>query len=255
MPPKPQAAASESDPAIPPSPGCWVPIAGYHVVEQIIEQMRERIFTSFAPGDRLGTEYELAEAFGVSRLALRDAVRSLRTLGLIDVRVGIGGGLWVAQSDPRRLADAFAVQIHQLGVDWRDVIEGLTCIEPALAALAARRRTEEDLQLLRLLLEQHRATVDEHGADNRSASDFHVAIAASAANPTMLVAVKALRLNLDRLAQPPEVGHVGDEMVAAHEQILAAIEARDPDAAARLMEEHDALVGERRRPRPRPERV
>lgn len=223
----------------------WAPVVGAHVVDQIIEQMRTRIFAGLAPGDRIGTELELAEAFGVSRLAMRDAVRALRTLGLVEVRVGTGGGLWVAHSDPRHLGEALAVQIHQLGVDWTEMIEALTCIEPTLAGLAAERRTDEDLKLLHMLLDQHRAFAEDGPALGRSAGDFHIAISAAAGNRAVLVAVKALRLNLDHLGEPQVLRrHVAD-VIGGHEAILQAIEARDAALATKLMEAHDRELNRR----------
>ncbi len=229
----------------------WTRVKGSHLVEQIIEQVRGRIYTSLAPGEWIGTEVNLAETFGVSRPVMHDAVRALRTIGLVEVRVGPGGGLRVAHSDPRRLAEALAVQLHQLNLDWKDVSDALITIEPGLAGLAARRRSDDDLDRLRSIIEQHHATIEDRLAFFTSAGAFHAAIASAAANPALVLAIKALRLNLDRVAVPiTGVTHNRSQMIRDHQAILEAIEARDAERATHLMEEHDQQIMANRRPRP-----
>lgn len=230
----------------------WTPVEGSRVVDQVTDQIRERIFASLEPGDWIGTEVELAESLGVSRLAMRDAVRALRTLGLVEVRVGTGGGLRVAHSDPRRLAEALAVQLHQLGLNWRDVTDALLILEPNLAGLAALRRSDEDLQLMRLIIGQNRAALGDRRAFFESTSAFHVAIAAAAGNPALLLSVKSLRSNLNRLFAPLEDTVDRDATIADHEAILEAIEARDAVRATRLMEDHDSVMNPRSRASRRP---
>lgn len=216
---------------------------GKEVVEQIIEQMRSAIFSGMSPGDRIGSEIDLAPKFGVSRLAMRDAVRALRTLGLIEVRMGTQGGLFVAHSDPRHLGEAFAVQIHQMGVGWTEMTEALASLEPAIAALAAARRSEEDLVALHELVDRQRACVDDRDAFHRATSDFHVAIAAAAGNRALLVAQQAFRLNLNSRFPPGDLAEVAQPVIAAHVAILEAIKLRDADLAAKMMAEHTSEIG------------
>jgi GntR family transcriptional regulator, transcriptional repressor for pyruvate dehydrogenase complex len=202
--------------------------------------MRSAIFSGMSAGDRIGSEIELAPKFGVSRLAMRDAVRALRTLGLIEVRMGTQGGLFVAHSDARHLGEAFAVQIHQMGVDWAEMTEALASLEPAIAALAAARRPDEDLVVLQDLVDQQRACADDRDAFHRKTSDFHVAIARAAGNRALLVAEQAFRLNLNNRFPPGDFAEVTKSVIAAHVAILEAIKARDADLAAKVMAAHSS---------------
>ncbi len=110
------------------------------------EDVAAQILNSFyvdglKPGEWLGTEATLAERFNVSRVTIRDAVSALSARGLIDVRVGAGGGLRVARSDPERLIDAFSIQLRLMGLSRDELFEAMLAIEPVTAALAAQRAT------------------------------------------------------------------------------------------------------------------
>src|SRR5258707_3727908 len=129
------------------------------------------------PGEWLGTEAELAERFGVSRVTIRDAVSALVARGLIDVRVGARGGLRIAGGDPNRLIDAFSIQLRLMGLAREELFEAMLAIEPVTAALAASRATFEEIAALRELLEQSRDAIDDPLKFTGLAVSFHQALA------------------------------------------------------------------------------
>ena len=87
---------------------------------QIVAQVREALFAKeLRPGDFLGTEKDLAERFGVSRIVARDALRTLEAQGIVDIKVGAGGGARIAQGNARLFAEALAVQLDLTGVHGR----------------------------------------------------------------------------------------------------------------------------------------
>src|SRR5215471_5228011 len=85
--------------------------------EDVAAHILQSFYTDgLKPGEWLGTEASLAERFGVSRVTIRDAVGALSARGLLDVRVGAGGGLRIARHDPGRLIDAFSIQLRLMGL-------------------------------------------------------------------------------------------------------------------------------------------
>src|SRR5258707_15522813 len=129
------------------------------------------------PGEWLGTEAELAERFGVSRVTIRDAVSALVARGLIDVRVGARGGLRIAGGDPNRLIDAFSIQLRLMGLTREELFEAMLAVEPVTASLAAERASDAQIVTLRELVERSRGAFDDPVQFASLAVGFHQALA------------------------------------------------------------------------------
>ncbi|MGH8963867.1 MAG: FadR/GntR family transcriptional regulator, partial [Actinomycetes bacterium] len=87
------------------SPGvAWKQVRTTRASEDVAAQVKQAFFAGMRPGDWLGTETELAERFGVSRITVRDAIRSLEAQGIVEVKVGARGGLRIAAGDLDRFA-------------------------------------------------------------------------------------------------------------------------------------------------------
>ena len=112
---------------------------------QIVAQVRDALFAKkLKPGDFLGTEKDLAARFGVSRIVARDALRTLQALGIVDIRMGKGGGARVARGNPRLFAEALAVQLDLTGVSAAEIMDAQRAIETLAAELAAEHATAAD---------------------------------------------------------------------------------------------------------------
>src|SRR5712672_4033269 len=143
--------------------------SGYIVVgrsgslsSQIVADVREALFGKrLKPGDLLGTEKDLAERFGVSRIVARDALRTLEALGIVEIKVGAGGGARIAQGNPRLFAEALAVQLDLTGVTAGEIMDAQRAIESLTAELAAIHGTAADhAKLHELNAETERAIAD-----------------------------------------------------------------------------------------------
>jgi GntR family transcriptional regulator, transcriptional repressor for pyruvate dehydrogenase complex len=214
------------------------PINGSRASELVLEQIRDAFFTGMKPGDWLGTETELARRFGVSRLTMRDAVRTLEAYGMVDVKVGAGGGLRIAQADSKHFVEALAVQIHLLGVGASELTEALEVIEPRATRLAAERRTDEQLERLRACLDLHRDPAENPVGFHDAAAEFHAIIAEASGNQPLFVALRAVRINEVHLLDPVALPTVNEELYNVHEQIFHAIERKSAAEAERLMAGH-----------------
>ena len=100
------------------------------------------------PGDYLGAESDLVEHYGVSRGPVRDALRTLEAFGVVDIRVGAHGGIFVASGDPTRFSNTLAVQLKLMQVGRNDLLDSLSAIEEFAVDLAARSATQEELDRL-----------------------------------------------------------------------------------------------------------
>src|ERR1700752_5520797 len=91
---------------------------------QIVGQVRDALFgKKLKPGDFLGTEKDLAARFGVSRIVARAALRTLEALGIVEIRMGAGGGARIARGHPRLFAEALAVQLDLTRVSVREILD------------------------------------------------------------------------------------------------------------------------------------
>jgi GntR family transcriptional repressor for pyruvate dehydrogenase complex len=151
------------------------------VTDEAILRIKEMIVSGqLKPGDRLPPEKELSEALGLSRNSLREAVKALELVRVLDVRRG--DGTYVTSLTPSLLLDAmsFLVDVHQ-DASVLELLEVRRILEPAAAALAATRVTPEDIEHLRALLDR----VDESTpVDDLVAQDmvFHRSVSALSGN-------------------------------------------------------------------------
>ena len=137
--------------------GGWQAVRAHSVSSRIIEQVWDALFRGeLSPGDRLGSEVELAQKLGVSRVPVRDAFRTLQALGIIDIKVGAHGGAFISAGDAKRFADALAVQLKLVGISIEEMFDSQIAIESMAAELAAKRATKADLKQLRELVDELR---------------------------------------------------------------------------------------------------
>src|SRR3954468_21507476 len=151
------------------------------LTDQAIGRIKEMIRSGeLRPGDRLPPEKELSEALGLSRSSLREAVKALEVIRVLDVRRG--DGTYVTSLTPDLLLDAmsFVVDIHQ-DASVLELFEVRRILEPAAAALAAPRMTAPDIAHLRALVAEVDGTTS---ADDLVANDvvFHRCIAERSGN-------------------------------------------------------------------------
>lgn len=210
--------------------------AGSTLSALIIEQVRSALFAGkLTPGERLGTEISLGDQFGVSRMAIRDALRSLEAVGIIEIRVGQRGGVYVAEGDPARLSDLLAIQFKLLDVKADEMVDAQIAIEVVAAGLAAEKATAEEISGLWSLVAQ----MEENGAASlgfvRLALEFHTAVVDASHNRVLSAQFRALKhLLLPLYAQGTTPGVV-ERVISANRALVACIEARDPSAARSVL--------------------
>ncbi len=194
------------------------------------------------PGDQLPPERALAEQFQVSRASVREALRSLELLGIVETHAG--GGTFVRRTAPEDLARPLSNLIAR-GHTIADVIEVRGLLEPAIAAAAAKRITADELAELRTILDAQgkKVAAGEPYADEDVR--FHELIGQAARNElltTMLGVIwDVLRSSREQWLQTNQRAHAS---IDAHRRILTALETHNADAARAAAAEHIHAVGE-----------
>jgi GntR family transcriptional repressor for pyruvate dehydrogenase complex len=215
------------------------------VYHEIVDQIQELISAGrIKPGDRLPPERELAELFKASRNSVRDAIRVLEQMGLIESRQG--DGTYVRSVSAEDLAEPLALMLLQSRTQMRELWEVRRVLEPALAEFAASRITDEELDELETILEAQRRKVEAGSTALEEDTAFHYAIAEAARNTVILrtldTLVDLLRQSRERSLQQRDRPAYS---LAGHKRILAALRRRDPEGARAEMLRHLREVEER----------
>jgi GntR family transcriptional regulator, transcriptional repressor for pyruvate dehydrogenase complex len=214
---------------------------------QIVTSVRDALFAKkLRSGEFLGTESELAERFGVSRIVARDALRTLQALGIVDIRMGKGGGARIARGNPRLFAEALAVQLDLTGVSVHEIMDAQRAIETLGAELAAENSTAADHAKIRHLLAEAESKIEDVSAFTDLGREFHLAVAEASHNRVLVVQL----ISLQHLSWPSRnstlTSDVSRRILSAHRELAALIEARDGAGARRLMDEHVKMIRARR---------
>jgi GntR family transcriptional repressor for pyruvate dehydrogenase complex len=214
---------------------------------RIVDEVCTALFEKrLAPGDFLGTEKEIAEHAGASRIVARDALRTLQALGVVEIKVGAGGGARIARGNPALFAEALAVQLTLAGVSVREMMDAQRAIETTAAELAAENATADDIARLRESLAEHEATIADDTAYTRTCMRFHLAVAEASHNRVLVAQLLSLQHvswpAQNRTLTPPVARHILD----VHRELVDVIESRDAAAARRLMDDHVKMIRARR---------
>jgi GntR family transcriptional repressor for pyruvate dehydrogenase complex len=194
-------------------------------------------------GERLPAERELASLLGVGRPSLREALRALQLMNVVEVRPG--DGTYVSSLKAEHLAEPLRLLLRLQDVTYLEVLEARRSIEPAIAALAAERIGEDELGQLRSCLTKARECVDDPAGFLEADLELHSVIVEASRNP-LLIGIMASISSLgpatrQRTAYIPGVRKVALE---DHGRIVEAIALRDADAARKAIEDHISHIEE-----------
>jgi GntR family transcriptional repressor for pyruvate dehydrogenase complex len=167
------------------------PIKSTRIYEEIVRQVKQLIAEGrLKSGDRLPPERELAEKFVVSRTSVREALRALESLGLIEIRAG--EGTFVRQVSLDALVGPLALMMTSQREAIGELFEARRVLEPAIAALAASRATPEEVQEMERILESQAREVAAGRTGLAEDAAFHTAVGAAAHNHAITRIVHAI---------------------------------------------------------------
>lgn len=216
------------------------PIKRRRLSDEVTAQVRAQIAAGeIRPGDKLPAERQLAERVGVSRGAVREALRSLELAGVVEMRHGVQGGAFVTHGVPGVMSDNLKDLFHLKGVTLGELTEARIWIETLVSRLACERATEEDIANLSANVDEAERLFREGRYDDKIDVnvEFHNILARSTHNPVMEMLMAALMEVMRDFAH--EVGGERNDLtLRARRRFLALLRKRDADGAARAMQTH-----------------
>jgi GntR family transcriptional repressor for pyruvate dehydrogenase complex len=221
----------------------YEPVGRAKLFEQIVEQIQGRIVRGeLRAGDRLPPERALAVAFGASRTAVREALKTLAQMGLIEMAPGRGTTVADNTTHAMRSSLGLLLRVNQLHGP-QNLVELREIIEPEIAALAAQRADPGQVAALRAAVETMDLSLCSAPEYIRADNQFHRTLAQATGNPLILSLVDSIvdllseqRAHIFRVDGGPERGQV------YHKALLQAVQRRDADAAREAMRAHLAQV-------------
>ena len=210
------------------------------VSDEIVGQVKEALFTGkLRVGDRLPPERELAEKFEASRASVREALRSLEQEGVIQIRKGVNGGIFVVDLDHRPVAKSLRTLLELRKISIHHISEARLIFEPEAARLAAQRAKPEDLQQLEEVIQKMGEAVGRRELPRSHDLMFHQLIARAAANPILeMLAGSMLEVASKAITELQPSLATLRHVLRSHENIFEAIRDRNPELAFQTMYEH-----------------
>lgn len=218
------------------------PIKSTRIYEEIVRQIKTMIAEGrLASGDRLPPERELAEKFLVSRTSVREALRALESLGLVEIRPG--EGTFIREASLDRLIEPLALVMVSQRESIAELFEARRLLEPAIAGLAAARATPDEIQEMERILEAQAREVAGGRTGLAQDAEFHAAIGRAAHNEAITRIAHAV---MDLLTQSREESlNTPGRPTRSHQdhrRILHAITQRQVAAAEEAMRDHLVAV-------------
>lgn len=209
--------------------------------QAIVDQMRTLFHEGrLSPGDRLPSERELCQQFGVSRVTVREALRILEAGGLIETRVGARGGAFVTSPTSDQVGAGLADLMALSPLTAGEVTEARLVFELGIVPFVVARATAADLGKLRNMTTEHLRHMKAGTYTMEMSADFHTAVAACTHNGAIAMLVQSFHgpmlMSLrEASAVPPVTGRSG---VHEHVAFVEAVAAKDVEKAQEIMRTH-----------------
>jgi GntR family transcriptional repressor for pyruvate dehydrogenase complex len=214
------------------------PVVKTSISDKIVDQIMSLISRGdLKPGQRLPSERELCKNFGAGRSSLREALRCLCIVGVLNARVGEGTS--VAVDGGKFLGKIVEWRVMTERHDIENLMEVRIALEGVAAASAARRGSAQDLLKLQALLAKMEAAADDARRFAGLDLEFHVTLAEASENPLIVDLVAMIRGQLEKaLPRVLLLPNARPLSLNEHVSIVNAIKRRDPDAAREAMQSH-----------------
>ena len=222
------------------SPEMFSPVNVDRVSQVIVDQVKVLIRDGrLQPGDRLPSERELCQRFGVSRVTVREALRVLEASGLVAIRVGAHGGAFLTTPSAERLGEGLADLISLAPLTAVNVTEARVIVELGLLPLAVERATEQDITDLFAMVEEAQKAVAAGDYTVEMSAAFHIRVGECTHNPAIEMLLQSfhgpMRMSLEQSHIAAQMSQQG---VDEHRVLAEAIQRRDLEAARALMTTH-----------------
>lgn len=213
------------------------------IYEEVAEALHEMIRTGqLKPGDRLDSVQQLAENFHVGRSAIREALSALKAMGLVEMKQG--EGTFIKEFEAKQITFPLSTAILMNKKDIENLLEVRKIIETGTSASAARNRTEEDLEAMKLVLEEMKTVQGDGELGEKADFKFHLTLSAAAHNTllsSLMEHVSELMFETQRETRRLWLFSkqtTSEKLYEQHVEIYKAIELGDEEEARRAMLSH-----------------
>jgi GntR family transcriptional repressor for pyruvate dehydrogenase complex len=207
------------------------------VYEEVAKQIERLILKKLKPGDKLPSERELAEILQVSRSSIRDAIRGLELIGLVEPRQG--SGTIVREVSAEALANPFASALKQRQELVSELLDFRKMLEPPLAARAATHASPEEIAEMEEILQRQQKKQDVGDVAIAEDAEFHYSVALASGNSVVLKVIDTIMdLLRDTRERSLQVEGRSLKSLVGHRRILSAIKRHDAEAAKAAMRRH-----------------
>lgn len=211
------------------------------IVSKLLALLKEK---KLRPGDRLPPERELAERLQVSRPSLREALRALSIMHVVEIRQG--SGTYISSLEPKRLVEHLDFVFALADSTYLALFEARKVVEVGICGLAATRITDEGLARLESCLEKAQRGLTDAELYFQADVELHEIITEAAASPilsSIMAGISHLSLaSRKRTAVLPGIAH---QVIEDHQAIIQALKLHDPEAARQAMYQHLTYVEQR----------
>lgn len=219
----------------------FTPVSTGRISTDIVEQVKAAIMSGrLAPGDQLPAERDLTKQLGVSRVSVRDALRTLEAHGLVEVRVGARGGAFVTAPAPEVVGDGLANMLLLSALTPGEVTEARMVFEIGMLDLVCARADELDLAALEEICDRADASLAKGVYDVALSAEFHTRLARCAHNGAVALIADSFHGQVLRsLEQAKRVDPArGRRGAVEHRALVAALRRRDVEGARDIMSAH-----------------
>lgn len=213
------------------------PIVRDKLSEIIITKLKEKVFSGeLRTGDKLPSERELVQQFDTSRITVREAIKTLETLGLIEIRRGSSGGAFVRAINSTCYSDLYCDMLGQGLIDISDITEVRLMMEPQIAKLAAERASKKDIIQMKACIDEAKLHLLEPKIPRSTNIHFHNLVAESTHNRMIYLEITAItRIMIKNVDYSSLDNYSISKTIERHERIFKAIENGDSELASREM--------------------
>ena len=217
------------------------PVKSTKIYEMVMEQIKDIVKKGeLKSGDKLPSERDLSEKLEVSRASVREALKALQMLGLIEAKHGEGN--FITANFENNLLEPLSIVFLLIGSKSKDIFELRKIIEPETAALAAKNITNEQLIELKEIMDELSDTTDEEKSASLDKM-FHYKIAQASGNPLISTIMFSVSSLIEKNIEKSKVHSINKNLVKKqHQEIYRALETKNDTEASIAIKKHLELI-------------
>lgn len=220
------------------------PVKKKRVADAVYEQILEMIIKrELVPGERLDSERDIAIQMNCSRTAVREALKMLEKVGVIETFNGVNGGSFIKKENTETIGNSLRLMLQMGEIDQFELVEARKALETIAVQYAVERATKEDIDKLKQNIIELEKNSEDHYFRIKNNHEFHEMIFLFSRNKILLLCIQALMVAINRTFEKIVQDETAvRELISSHKKIVEAIEKKNVKLAQEEMVKHIKLV-------------